>query len=271
MIPLREVTLTRVGYADVSVPAEAVGLAAGEIASIDWARPVWADGEQARAGAAVWIVEHGDVRIAVDPAQAADDILRNDQDAAVHQEAFAALVAGAGFARETITHVVASHLEGAGMMAWRNDDGSWVPFFPNAPILVTQTEIDDWDAGAQTPARPEVLAQLRAQGALQPVADAHDVTPAVRLERSGGHCPGHQIVRVHSDGRSDAVMVGHLAVTALHLATGPNTVENRDAPGAWTTLSELRDSGTILVGPLWPAPGAGRWTGERFVPVTSPR
>jgi len=266
-LTIGDVQLTRVCYADVNVPAEAVGLTEDEVASVEWANPVWAEGRQPKAAAAAWIIEHENERIVVDPAQAADDILRNDNDAAAQQEAFARLLADAGFARESFTLAIASHVEGVGMFAWRNDDGSWMPFFPNAPILVTQTELDDLDSGGQKPARPEVVAELRAQGAFRAIGDTTEVTSAVALERDGGHCPGHLLVRIESNGEH-AVMVGHLTVSPLQVVTGPNTIENRDAPRAWETPCALRDSGAILIGPLWPTPGAGRWDGSQLVPVT---
>ena len=99
---------------------------------------MWADGAEVRAGVAAWVIESGDARIVVDPACSADEILRNDNDAAAHQEAFAALLEAAGFPRESFTHAIATHYEGVGMLAWRNDDGSWERFFPNAPILISQ-------------------------------------------------------------------------------------------------------------------------------------
>ena len=36
-----------------------------------------------------------------------------------------ALLTSAGFPRESFTHAIATHYEGVGMLAWRNDDGSW--------------------------------------------------------------------------------------------------------------------------------------------------
>jgi hypothetical protein len=267
-LSIGDVRLTRVCYADVNVPADAVGLSADEVAVIAWASPVWAEANEPKAAAAAWIIEHDGERIVVDPAQAADEILRNDNDAAAQQDAFARLLADAGFPRESFTHAIASHVEGVGMFGWRNDDGSWEPFFPNARILVTQTELDDIDGGGQRPARPEVVAQLRARGAFLAVGDTTKVTSAITLERDGGHCPGHALVRIESNGET-AVMVGHLAVSPLLVVTGPNTIENRDAPGAWETTCELRDSGAILIGPLWPTPGAGRWDGTQLVPVTT--
>ena len=155
----------------------------------------------ARASASAWIIESGDARIIVDPACAVDDILRNDNDAAAHQEAFAALLADAGFPRESFTHAIATHLDGIGMFAWRNDDGTWTRFFPNAPLIISQRELDGIDHGEFVPSGKDVLAELRAQGVVQAVTADHErITDHVSLEFTGGHTEGHQVVRISSDG-----------------------------------------------------------------------
>lgn len=264
IVRVGEVTLTRVGYADVGVAPAVVGLSAEDVAGVAWAEPLWAAGGEVRVGAAAWVIDSGKARIVVDPAFAADGILRNDADAGAHQEAFAALLAAAGFPRETFTHAIATHYEGVGMLAWRNDDGSWARFFPNAPILMSQRELDAIDAGAVF--TEAVMPQLRAQGALRGVSDHEILTHDVSIELTGGHSPGHQIVRVSSGGEQ-AVIVGHLAVSALHLATGECPPEHMDPAGANTALEKLLAEDAVLIGPLWPAPGAGRWNGRELVPV----
>jgi len=264
-IRVGNVELTRVGYADVDVDPARVGLTPEQVTAIAWAEPRWASGDQVRAGAAAWVIESDDARIVVDPAFAADDILRNDKDAAVHQEAFAKLLADAGFPRESFTHAIATHYEGIGMLAWRNADGSWVPFFTNAPILLAQRELDAIDAGEIPPER--VMPQLRAQGAVQATAAHERLTDAVSVELTGGHSPGHQIVRVDSGGEH-AVIVGHLAVSALHLAIGECPPEHIDFVLANTWLDALLAEDAVLIGPLWPEPGAGRWDGKQLVAVS---
>jgi glyoxylase-like metal-dependent hydrolase (beta-lactamase superfamily II) len=266
-LTIGDVAVTRVGYVDVSIPPARVGLSVEQIASVEWAEPVWAGGGEIRAGAAAWVIESGDARIVVDPACAADDILRTDADAAAHQEAFAALLADAGFPRESFTHAIATHYEGVGMFAWRNDDGSWTRFFPNAPILMSQTELDAMDAGRLF--GEAIMPQLREQGALGAVhGDRVDITGDVALELTGGHSPGHQIVRVHSGGEQ-AVIVGHLAVSAVHLGTGYCPEEHMDPGRALEVMEKLLTENAILIGPLWPEPGAGRMVEGRFVPVSA--
>ena len=98
-IRVGSVLLTRVGYVDVGIPPERVGLTPAQIGEVPWAEPTWAKGEELLAGAAVWVIDDSDARIAVDPAQAADEILRSDADAAAHQEAFAAILDAAGMPR----------------------------------------------------------------------------------------------------------------------------------------------------------------------------
>jgi glyoxylase-like metal-dependent hydrolase (beta-lactamase superfamily II) len=257
-------TLTRLGYVDVTVPAEVVSVTAAHIRATEWAEPYWAEGDLARAAAAAWLIESGDARIVVDPALAADDILRNGADASTHQEAFAAMFADAGVPREEVTHAIATHIDGIGMFAWRNDDGSWSPFFPNAPLMISQRELDAF-ANGHLASGQQVLAELRAQGVVEPVsADVMRVTDDVAIEFTGAHSPGHQIVRVGA-GADSAVVIGHLAVSPLGLTAGNRPGAHIDSVRAWEILEELRDSGAVLVGPLWPAPGAGRWEQGRFV------
>lgn len=262
-IRVGDVQLTRVGYADAGVDPARVGLTAEQIAAVPWALPLWAEGGQVRAGAAVWIIDTGDARIAVDPAQAADEILRTDADAAAHQEAFASILEAAGLSRESVTHAIATHVEGIGMWAWRNDDGSWSPFFPNAKILVSQRELDALDSGSYAGDNTGVWAKLRAQDAVRALHDGEHVTDDVSVEHVGAHTPGHLFVRIDSNGEH-AVMVGHLAVSPLHFATGPCPQQHPFPDEAEAHLQKLREEDTWLIGPLWPTPGAGRWDGEKL-------
>ncbi len=73
-------------------------------------------------------------------------------------------------------------------------------------------------------------------------------------------------MRVQSDGER-AVIVGHLAASPLQLETGVCTLLHDEPDEAWATLVALRDEGALLIGPLWPTPGAGHWTGTALVPA----
>jgi glyoxylase-like metal-dependent hydrolase (beta-lactamase superfamily II) len=264
-----DLTLRRLSYAEVTAPADRVGLTRRQVCSVPWAEPTWALDGDVRIGVAAWVIERGDTRIVVEPANVADDILRNDADAATHQEAFAVALAAGGVTRDNVTAVVSTHLDGIGMLAWREDDGTWTPFFRDAPIYLSQRELDGIDDGTHHPSRTDALAQLRAAGAVRPVVDEHDeIVPDVVLEHTGGHSPGHQAIRIGGDARREqAVVVGHLAVTPLHLVTGPCPQQHPDPQRADDALTALRDEGGILIGPLWPSPGAGQFVDGELVAV----
>ncbi len=252
-------SLVRVPYADVLVDAAVVGLRDGDVERIAWAGPTWAERARVRVGVAIWVIESAGRRIAVDPAQAADDILRTGPDAAVHQAGVAAALADAGFPRESFDAVITSHIDGIGMIAWAGDDG-WTPFFPGAEVLISRREYDAiTDGGAYRPQGSDAIVALYDQGVVTPVDDRHVVTPDVTIRHTGGHSPGHQIVHLASDDL-DAVLIGHLALSPLHCVIDDFS-GHLDPPVAARALRELRDRGNLLVGPLWPAPGAARWAG----------
>jgi glyoxylase-like metal-dependent hydrolase (beta-lactamase superfamily II) len=256
-------TLTRVVYAEILVDAAVVSMTPDEVRAIAWGEPAWAEAGQVRVAAAAWIIESAGRRIVVDPAQAADDILRG-ADAVAHQEAFAAALAAAGFARESIDTAIASHLDGIGMLAW-NDDGKWVPFFPNANMLITAREYESVVKGEPfTPQGADALIALHESGALTLVGDRYDVTDAVTLRWTGGHSPGHQVVEIASGGER-ATLVGHLALSPLQCAV--DCAGHVDVFVANDALREVRDRGDVLIGPLWPAPGAARWDGTAMIAV----
>ena len=62
-------------------------------------------------------------------------------------------------------------------------------------------------------------------------------------------------------------MLGHLAISPVHLATGECPLQHPQPGVAWSALREAADDGRILIGPLWPAPGSGRWVNNTFTPT----
>jgi glyoxylase-like metal-dependent hydrolase (beta-lactamase superfamily II) len=255
----------RVSYAELPVDPAAIGLTAGQIGAIPWATPTWAEGHQPLAAAAAWVIESGGRRIVVDPAQAVDAILRSGAGAAAHQEAFAARLDAAGCPRESIDTVIASHIDGIGMIAWREDDG-WSPFFPNAQVLLSEREYDAIAGdGWYRPSGAEALIALYEQGVVTTVGDDHVVTDDVTIRWTGAHSPGHQVVNISSRG-DIATMIGHLALSPLH-AVIRECANHIDSEAAVAALMQLRDQGDLLIGPLWPAPGVARWTGTEMQPA----
>jgi hypothetical protein len=267
-IELARVRLERVGYVDVAVPPETVGLDAAAVAAQPWADPPWAEEGQVRVGAAAWFAEARGERLVLDPVQATDGVLRADRATeAAQQDAIAAHFAAAGFDPASVDRVLMSHIEGVGMVARRDDAGAWHPFFPNARIALSAAQRDAFLEGlgsrtdAEDPERDAWVALLDA-GLVDGFADGDELAPGVRAEVTDGHGPGHAVFHfVDADEVVEATFLGHLAISPLHLATGPCTALNEDPERAFERLQATAADGRRLLGPLWPAPGWGRWIG----------
>jgi hypothetical protein len=266
-IELDDVRLRRVLYLDAAIDPEPTGLTPAEVRSVSWAEPVWADGDQVRAAACVWVIETAGRVIAVDPAGNVDEILHDPATAAAHQDAFAAAFDAAGVPIDSVDTVLLSHIESVGMTAVRDDEspGGWRRFFPNSRVLISDTARRHFDSEPEDPPVGEAFAALIASGAVDTFADGDEIARGVRAEWTGAHNPGH--CAFHIGVKPSVTFVGHLAVTPLHLATGPCLPQHPDPQLAWDELQRFAADGRILIGPLWPSPGAGRWSGHGFVGV----
>ena len=255
------VRLTRIPYFDVTLPPEAVALTESEVAALPWAVGTWcATPAEVRVGQAFWIIESDGSTIVVDPCCASDAFLRTGAEARTHQDAAFAAFRAAGFDPDAVDVVVMSHLDGIGMNALVDDDGRWHPAFAHAPVVLSDVEwdktrrrVDQSDAAA--------LVDLHAQGAVTPVSLPHRVTAEVEMVASGGHSPGHATVVVRSHG-TRALFLGHLAVSPMQAAIERPVVLHDDpelggrALAHW--LADAAADDALVIGPLWPAPGAAR-------------
>jgi glyoxylase-like metal-dependent hydrolase (beta-lactamase superfamily II) len=255
------VTLTRVPYFDVTLPPDAVGLTEAEVAALPWATDTWcASAAEVRVGQVFWVVESDGRTIVVDPCCASDGFLRSGPEAVTHQEAAFAAFRAAGYDPDAVDLVIMSHLDGIGMNALVDPDGRWHPAFPHAPIVVSEAE---WNKTLGRAADPDAAAliSLHEQGAVTPVPLPHTVTADVRLERSDGHTPGHATVIVESGGER-ALFLGHLAVSPMQAAVDrPVALHDDPELGGRALRRWLEDAAAddaIVIGPLWPAPGAAR-------------
>jgi hypothetical protein len=264
------VTLTRVGYVDVGVPPEGVGLGTVDFATLDWAQPRWVDGGQVRIGAATWFADAGGIRCAFDPLLAADSVLRADRAAeSGHQEAVAAKLAEAGFTRESVDCLLLTHIEGVGMTGWRDDHGRWSRFFPNARILVSDVALGAFRAAPTRTgdAEWEAWTALLDGGHVGTFDDGAAIAPGLTAELTGGNCPGHAVFHFGEAGCPPAAsLIGHLAVSPIHLTSGACAALHEDPAEAWSRLHAIADDGRALIGPLWPTPGCGCWRNGRLEP-----
>ena len=255
------VRLTRVPYFDVTLPPDAVALTEAEVAAIPWAGGAWSEApDRIRVGQAFWVVESGGRTLVVDPCSASDGFLRTGPEAIDHQNAAFAAFRAAGFDPDAVDAVVMSHLDGIGMNALADTDGSWRPAFRRAPILLSDLE---WHKTLRRAEQPDAaaLVALHAQGAVTPVPLPHRVTDELEMVVSGGHSPGHATLVVRSGGQR-ALFLGHLAVTPMQAALDRPFALHDDAElGGRALRTWLEDAATddaLVIGSLWPAPGAAR-------------
>ena len=258
-----DAVLTRVPYFDVTLPPESVALTSAQISEIPWATPVWAESTDAiRVGQAFWVIEADGRTIVVDPCCASDDFLRTGPAALEHQDAAFAAFAAAGFDPAAVDVVVMSHLDGIGMNALVDRNGGWHPAFPHAPIVMSEPE---WERiGTHTGiSGAEALNALHAAGHVETVALPYAVTPSVTMVTTGGHTAGMATVVVESEGER-ALFHGHLAINPLHAAVQTEVVLHDDPALATAALrmwlADAASDDALVVGPLWPSPGAARVT-----------
>ncbi len=256
-------TLTRVAYFDVTLPPENVALTAAAVDSVPWAMPVWAESPNAiRVGQAFWVIESEGSTIVVDPCCASDDFLRTGAAAHDHQDAAFAAFRAAGFDPAAVDAVIMSHLDGIGMNALVDGEDRWQPAFPNAPILVSDL---DW---ARIVSRDDVsgaaaLTALHRDGHVEVVTLPHAVNSTVTMELAGGHTAGMATVVVRSED-ARALFLGHLAINPVHAAVDIEVVLHDDPARATAALvrwlGNAAEDDALVIGPLWPAPGAARVT-----------
>lgn len=269
------IELCRVEYFDVALDPESVSLTAAQVASVPSAVPTWAtEVGQVLVGQAMWVLRSAGTTIVVDPCGASDAFLRTGPEAITHQNAMLAALVEAGFGAEDVDVVLLSHLDGIGLVAVVDDAGAWAPTFPNARVVVPAEHLAFLasDAGEGV-SGSEAFAVVQRFGVVDGVPDGHEVAPGVVLQVTGAHAPGHAVIRV-GQGDGQGVMVGHLAVSPLHAMTGPCAGLNDDPQAAWSVLgalvTEAEDRRGILIGPLWPRPGAGSVVTVDGVPTIIP-
>ncbi len=254
--------LRRVLYADALVPPDIMGLTVAQIEAVPWRIPQWGEGEQVRASASAWVVEAHDRHLVLDPMQAADGVLHDPGTEQDHQRAISDVFDQAAIPRASVDTVVASHVEGIGMICERHADGSWAPFFPNARVLISEAALENFRRSLVQDFSTEVWQQLFDDGLVDTFADGDEIVPDMRAEVSAAHNPGHTVF--HFGTGPKATFVGHLAVSPLHLATGLCPQQHPEPERAWELLRGYADDGRLLIGPLWPSPGFGRWSEQTF-------
>jgi methylmalonyl-CoA epimerase len=146
-------------------------------------------------------------------------------------------LAEAGLSVEDIDIVLATHLhfDHAGGFTIRDASGRLRPRFPRAQYVVRRGE---WEDATHPNVRTRAsylldnYVPLAEAGVLQLVDEDRTIMPGVKVQRTGGHTPHHQMVVIESGGKT-AAFVADLIPTTAH------------APDAWMMAFDLNPMETL--------------------------
>ena len=262
---LGNVVLTRVPYFDVPLGPEVIGFGAQQVLEVPWGVPDWATAEgRVVVGQAIWVIESAGRTVVVDPCGAADAFLRSGPEASIHETAVIAAMASSDFPVDSVDIVVMSHLDGIGMVGSLDAEGHWSPLFPKARIVISERELAHIEATKEIGGR-SAFRELAAQGMVDAVQCPYEIAPHVTMELTGGHSPGHCVLRIGDE----AVLIGHLAINPVQVSAGVMPTAHNDPRQAFTSLEQeltwAKEKDALVIGPLWPTPGAGRVDGPPWV------
>jgi len=174
-------------------------------------------------------------------------------------------LAAAGWSRESVDHVVCTHLH-VDHVGWNTllVDGKWVPTFPKAKYLIGAQEYAHWSA------HEDAEQQVILSDSVQPIFDAglaelvemdHRLSPEVRLIPTPGHTPGHVSVMIESEGQV-AMITGDAVHHPCQLAH-PDWSPPFDSDGKASAVmrrqlfEDAADKPVLVIGTHFAAPTAG--------------
>jgi glyoxylase-like metal-dependent hydrolase (beta-lactamase superfamily II) len=177
-------------------------------------------------------------------------------------------LAAAGVRPEEIDVVMCTHLH-TDHVGWNTQlkDGRWVPTFPNARYVFSETEYRHWEAmlGASEVGdnvfNDSVLPVVEA-GRADLVRDDYEIDHGIVLEPTPGHSPGHVALHVDSEGDT-ALFTGDLFHHPLQmyepdLSSTVCTDPVLSRQSRYDFLNKYADSGALIL----PAHFTGTGIGE---------
>jgi len=268
--PLRwkigDVEIIRIGESTSPFPPEflMVQATAEKIASYaSWLKPHFIDddGNMLIASHGLLILSGG-LKIMVDTCVGPHVQTQHGQ---VFTRAFLDNLTAAGFSPADIDVVLCTHMhfDHVGWNTTKQGD-AWVPTFPNARYLFSQSEWDHWNA------TQEKGYAMTLNECVQPIVDAgladlvemdHAITDAVRLMPTPGHTPGHVSVSIVSQGQK-ALITGDTVFHPVQWAEVEwGSDADHDVEAARAMRRQLRNmcetEDRLVIGTHFAAPSSG--------------
>jgi glyoxylase-like metal-dependent hydrolase (beta-lactamase superfamily II) len=178
-------------------------------------------------------------------------------------------LSAAGIAFETITHVLLTHIHpdhSNGLIDARGN-----PYFPNAEIVVQETEIKFWvDRDLSQAAHDRQRHNMmNARRALAPYAsrttrvEDGEILPGVHMQMSPGHTPGHSTWTIEGGGDSlmiwgDTIHMAFLQLIDPHITWAYDSDPAMAIESRLRLLDRVRADQTRIAGMHLDFPGLGR-------------
>jgi glyoxylase-like metal-dependent hydrolase (beta-lactamase superfamily II) len=174
----------------------------------------------------------------------------------------------AGYDPDAADIVLCTHLH-FDHVGWntQQDNGRWVPTFPNARYLFDRHEYEHWMSERKTGEGlfdhwDDAIDPVVEAGLVDLIDSSHRICPEVSLFPTPGHTPGHVSVLISSQGR-EAVITGDLMHHPIQLARPdlPMNADSDKAQGVATRTAfceRFADSDVTVIGSHFCDPTAGR-------------
>lgn len=231
-----------------------------------WLQPLFADSNgRVRMSIHALILESAGQRIVVDTCLG-NDKPRMNPPWNMLQTSFLTDLESAGFPRNSITHILCTHLH-VDHVGWNTMlvEGRWVPTFPDAQYLIGRKEWEHWsvvtDKFTKDPLDDSVRPIVDA-GLATLVEDNYRISDEIWLEPTPGHTPGHFSVRISSRGH-DAVITGDLMHHPVQCAhpewnCGFDSIPEQARATRRAFLERYGDRPVLVFGTHFATPSAGQ-------------
>ncbi len=211
----------------------------------------------------VYLLESQGVRVLADSGIADQPMGRHDLE---EHSQLLVLMEQEGIDPASIDYVVHTHLH-FDHVGWntRPEGDGWTPTFPNAKHLIQRPDWEHWvvtDRGFPGPVLERSIHPLEAASMIELLDGDREITPEISAVAAYGHTPGHQVVRIASEGEG-AYILGdscHIAMQVCETewsdrADTDHELGNRSRAAI---MQRVDDEGALVIGGHFRFPGLGR-------------